>query len=120
MKTDVEVAVAHMTDERREEARGGQIGLGLTMQSARREIGTQASVVEAARPGRERDRRVKRVVPRLPQPRAVLGRALQAKPRAARLGGDGRDMLGLLLDARASEPWNSKNSVGASGNSVFE
>ena len=82
------------------------------MQSASREIGTQASVANPCLPGRQRQRRVVRRVARLPQPRAVLGLRRPLERAAAVLRGDRLHRLGLLAQRPPSLPWNSKNSVG--------
>ena len=96
----MEVAVAGVADERR--SGNGAPALSAfvsTMHSARREIGTQTSVVHARAPGPQRQRRVQRVVARPPQPLAILeprrpleSRGRRARPRApapsARLIGD--------------------------------
>ena len=55
-------------------------------QSASREIGTQTSVVQRARAGPQRQRRVERVVPRLPQPLAILEVRRPLEAVAAALG----------------------------------
>jgi hypothetical protein len=49
---EVEVAVADVADDRREQAGRVEVALVSAMHSASREIGTQASVVKPCAPGR--------------------------------------------------------------------
>ena len=70
----VEIAVADMADDRREQIvlRRCRAAVSVT-HSASREIGTQTSVASASAPGRSAALRPIGVVPRLPQPGAFLG-----------------------------------------------
>ena len=75
--------------------------------SASCEIGTQTSVVQRLAAGTQRERRIERVVTRLPEPRAIFGRRRPLEAGRALLGGDApataARVLGHRLVARAVE-----------------
>ena len=87
-----------------------------TMHSASREIGTQTSVDPRLAAGPQRQRGVVGVVPRLPQPGAILGRRRPLEVGAAVLGGN---LLHRRRAARRRRPrWcrgTRRSSVGFSG-----
>ena len=89
------------------------------MHSASREIGTQTSVATPRVPGRSCRHGEVGIVPRLPQPRAVLlaRRPLEIASPPCSLG-DRLHGLGLLLDARRGAV-EFDNSVGASRSEVL-
>ena len=68
------------------------------MQSAGIEIGTQASVVQPFRAGTQRQRRVVPVVPRPPEPRAILGPGNPGEPGPRVFAGEFLHALGLIGD----------------------
>ena len=98
----VEVAVADVADDRRDEPRRVDVGLGL--EDAVREARDRHARVgrEPLRAGHECHRRVIRRMPRLPQPRACLGLARPLESAAAVLLGDRLHLRGLLRDARVA------------------
>ena len=83
-------------------------------QSASREIGTQASVANACLPGRQRHRGVVRVVPRLPQPRAVLGLASPTRTRCRRDSSAIACIMLRLLRARRPRCRGTRRTASAS------
>ena len=84
-----------------------------TMQSARREMGTQASVRPrlGARPQRQRG--VVGVVPRPPQPRAILGPRHPRESESRVLRASACTVSACSPTSRSVWPWNSKKSVGS-------
>ena len=74
-----------------------------------------------ARAGPQRQRRVERVVPRLPQPLAILEARRPLETAAAALGGERLHRLRLLGDVRARCRRGTRRTASARpGSSVFE
>ena len=95
----MEVAVPHMAQHGRDDA--GGLDIGARFDHALRQLRYRHAHIgdhgAAARP--QRHGGVQRVMPRLPQPRAVFGLGRPFELRGAVFGGDGLDHLGLLLGA---------------------
>ena len=116
----MEIAVADMADDRRDEPLLSMSRLVSVTHSASREIGTQTSVDDdLARPGAGASG-PEDIVARLPEPRALL------RPRSPIRNGpppNSRAISPKRSDCSAtpaSVPWNSRNSVGVSGRPSLE
>ena len=94
----VEIAVAGVADQADGEWRACVSCFVSTTHSARREIGTQTSVVQPRAPGRSASAAYKRVVARLPEAFAILEARRPLKRVAAAFGGDRLHGFRLLGD----------------------
>ena len=95
----MEIAVADMADDRREQPARRGVALISPTHSASREIGTHTSDDKRLSARAQPLRRPIGVVPRLPQPGAVLGARRPIERPAAELFGDLAEALRLLGDA---------------------